>query len=150
MLSIVIEQKNLSQKKLTTTITYVNPSQSITNNQLKNFAQSLISLTTNSYIDAELVNKTDIDESREPTKIEPTLTIGSWSAITYQDKSGVQADITYNGDGNLFANTTKLVTFYGSNPIKLFVGTTDSFTGTLYATEGDTYAAKSVNFSRNT
>jgi len=146
--SLVIKSKDTNQKDVTKSLTNINPN--IGNTNLKVAAQMFTSISSGTYYDATRINKMNIDEEYAGTKIEPTLTVGSWSAITYQEKNGVQADITYNGDGNLFINTTKLATFFGSDPIKLFVGTTDSFTGTLYASEGTNYAAKAVEFSRNT
>lgn len=129
MLSIVIEQKNLSQKKLTTTITYVNPSQSITNTQLKNFAQLLVSLTTNSYVDAELVDKTDIDDTREAGKTEGIITIGTFS--------NQQATVTYNGDGTLQLANANNATLTGTI---LTVGASGG-SGILYADATSNYTA---------
>lgn len=144
--SLVIKSKDTNQKEVTKSLTNINPN--VSNVNLKTAAQMFTSISSGTYYDATRVNKIGVNEEYGGTKIEPTLTIGSWSAITYQEKNGVQAEITYNGDGNLFINTTKLATTFGSNPTNIFIGTTDSFTGTLYASEGTNYAAKSVDFSK--
>lgn len=144
--SLVIKSKDTAQKEVTKSLTNINPN--VSNANLKTAAQMFTSISSGTYYDATRVNKIGVDEEYPGAKIEPTLTVGAWSAITYQDKNGVQAEITYNGDGNLFVNTTKLATTFGSNPTNLFIGTTDSFTGTLYASEGTNYAAKSVDFSK--
>lgn len=47
MVSIIISGKNSSLKKITQTISYVNPN--ITNEQIKNLVNKLETLTTDSY-----------------------------------------------------------------------------------------------------
>lgn len=60
MVNLVIKQTASDQKtKITTTITYINPSNTITNSQLYTLASSLIALTRNSI---DTVNKQVTDE----------------------------------------------------------------------------------------
>lgn len=59
MTSLIISQKSTSNKNITTTITYVNPSNEITNSQLRALAVALVNLTTNRF---QSVSKQVVDE----------------------------------------------------------------------------------------
>lgn len=135
-----------NNKKQTTNITYVNPN--VPNSVLKTFAQSLIALTQNTFTSAVRIAENDVD-SGGGAKIVPTLTLGAFSYDGYR----YVADVTYNGDGILLVDTNEATAF-----AQVHHSTTSdidqvrvqanpaTFSGTLYATEGATYAAKSIEF----
>lgn len=94
-------------------------------------------------------------------KIEPTLSVGSFSVNTIRRNetdicTTYFSSITYDGDGVLYANIhspfiPQVGAMVNGNVLKVFVSRTvddlpDSISGTLYATEGLTYAAKSLDF----
>ena len=87
-------------------------------------------------------------DSGGTSKTEPTLTVGEFSYDGYR----YVADITYNGDGQLFANTNVSTAFaqiynHSSQGLQLRVqASPKAFNGTLYAAEGDEYSAKLATF----
>lgn len=129
---MVISSEDQTGKKQTTTITNIRPSQKA---QSRTFAIALNALTSNNFLDSQ-VNEINVDIAG---KTEPTLTISGWSGTTTS-----MATITYNGDGQLFCNCTELARIDGN----LLTVNSATFTGTLYATETENYAAKTLAFSR--
>lgn len=129
----ILSSTDGSGKKINTTITDLRQSQK---SKAATLTQALNALTTNTYVSTQ-VNEINVDING---KTEPTLTLGTWSFESGTSK----ATITYNGDGQLFCNATKLARIDGD------VLTVDSasFTGTIYATEGTNYASKTLEFSR--
>lgn len=128
----ILSSTDQSGKKQTTTITYLRASQKALAPTL---TQALNALTTNTYTGTQ-VNEINVDITG---KTEPTLTLGAWSGT-----STSVATITYDGDGQLFCNCTRLARIDGN----LLTVDSSTFTGTIYATEGTTYASKTLEFSR--
>lgn len=133
--NLVIESKDTSGKKLTTTVTHIRASEK---GKATDLATALNALTTNNYVGAK-VNELNVDTAG---KTEPTLTITGWSTgtnVTY-------GQISYNGDGQLFVQCTAAARIINSNTLE--VSSTTSFSGSIYATEGTNYAAKTLSFSQ--
>lgn len=126
-------------KKQTTTITYLRESQK---SQATALAESLNALTIDTLVSVK-VNELDVTN-----KSTPTLTISSFEPDP-QVGSLVRATITYNGDGQLLMNcTNQAILDRANNLLKVVISPSTSFTGTLYATETNNYAAAILNFSR--
>lgn len=128
----ILSSTDQTGKKQTTTITYLRASQKAKAVQL---ATALNALTTNTYVSTQ-VNEINVDIAG---KTEPTLTISDWSGT-----STSTATITYTGNGELFCNCTAAARIDG-NAIMVNAST---FTGTIYATETDTYTSKTLEISR--
>lgn len=144
----------VSGKKQTTTITYVNDTAN--SDTLKTFAQHLNSFTRNSYDSADRVQTINVDTEQVPVpatpKTEPTLTItGNW----HMDGSDLVSSFTYDGDGIITAycvtpqndsmfcrvnQTMKNVSIYN-------ITTSVSFTLYLTASETENYASKTVTIT---
>lgn len=134
--NLVIESKDTSGKKLTTTITHIRPSEK---GKASDLATALNALTTNTYVGAK-VNEINVDIAG---KTEPTLTLNDW-----QEGSGYMFNqVNYNGDGQLYVQCSAPAYIYDTTYKRLQVQTTGSFSGTIYATEGTNYAAKTLSFS---
>lgn len=137
VISAIVTVPPNTGKKINTTITYLRQSQK---SQAPALGVALNALTTNT-LDRVLVNEMNVT-----SKTEPTLTIGQWAGTT----GGYYATITYNGDGKLYlecdapAYISKVSDYY-----RLDVQTNGSFSGTIYATETETYAAKTLEFTRS-
>lgn len=145
--NLEIASTTTNNKKQSTNIAYVNPN--VPNATLKTFAQSLIGLTTNTFSGATRIAESDVD-SGGGAKITPTLSIGAFSYDGYR----YVADITYNGDGTLFGDTNDAAAYVqihnneGQQQVRVHSNSA-SFSGTIYATEGATYAAKSITFQNS-
>ena len=152
--------------KVKTNISNVNPE--ATNTTVKNFAQMLNSLTTNSYVQTaktiSLICDTDQDITPTPSptptpseKLTPTLTLENASATMAEIFAAMQTDeglyenpITYNGDGVLSVATSyaDIVSTVDQDFLYVsFIGEGTTGTVTLYASEGTEYAAASVTFT---
>lgn len=123
-----------NNKKINTTITYLRQSQKA---QAPTLAQALNALTANIY-EGVKVNEINVDLTGKPI---PTLEIGNWSST-----SDTQGTITYTGNGNLYVQCTEPAYIVNGN--LLIIKAATNFSGTIYATETDTYAAVTRNFSR--
>jgi len=125
-------------KTINTTISYLRQSQKSRASEL---AIALNQLTTNTYQGVQ-VNEMNVTTS----KTEPTLTIGQWSGTS----GGYYTTVTYTGDGKLYldCNAPAYISTVGDY-YRLDVQTNGSFSGTIYATETDTYAAKTTTFARS-
>lgn len=134
--NLVIKSTDGGGKKLTTTVTYLRPSQKEHATQL---ATALNALTGNIF-DSASVNELNVDIGG---KTEPTLTIGTWQ----QGTGEMFTQVTYNGDGQLYVQCSAPAYIYDTTYKRLEVKTTGSFSGTIYATEGTNYAAKTLTFN---
>ena len=140
-------------KKSTKAITFVNSNS--TNAQLKTLAQKFTAISSNTYQDAERINRMSVEEPYSPPvpKQTPTLSVTSTSdhGETIQEKTISQKKISldYNGDGTIFTKsnngyckitvtTTEKTIYYvpSSTPTQ---GAT--YTITIFASEGTIYAA---------
>ena len=142
--SAVITSTSQAGTKIQKTLTDVNAE--CTNEVIKTAGQMLNNLTTNTYERTDRIDKQNCDTETTTAKTEPTLTVGTTSLTGFS--------YTYNGDGDVYVyaeggtgysidRTQKTVTITGAN-------SGQGYTGTLYATEGENYAAKSVTFSGGT
>lgn len=118
-------------KTINTTISYLRQSQK---SKATALGTALNQLTTNTFESVQ-VNEMNVTE-----KATPTLTIGNWNF----GSNYAYAQITYNGDGQLFVNSTAAANIDQTK--RLLVQSTNA-TGTIYATEGNNYAASSLNFT---
>lgn len=118
-------------KTINTTITYLRQSQK---NQATALGTALNALTTNT-LEGVQVNEMNVAE-----KTTPTLTIGSWNF----GSNYAYTQVTYNGDGQLFVNCSAAANIDQTN--RLLVQSTNA-TGTIYASEGNNYSAKSLPFT---
>ena len=168
--SLTINMKSPAGKNIGKSITYVSAGAS--SGDLKSMATGLVGLTTNTYESADRVQKINVDTESIPgesSKPEPTFTIGSLSYTESYNvpegfTSGYYAPITYNGDGTLCASrpyfenedeswtmpdmVTQFCPINGTTNLFIYAREhLDSFDGILYATEGASYAAKSITYS---
>lgn len=126
-------------KAITTTITYLRESQK---SQATALATALNALTTNTFQSVQ-VNEINVDLTGKP---EPTLTISSWSDTA----SGYYADLNYSGDGQLYVKCDAPAYITESTSSRrIDVQKKGTFSGTIYATETDNYASKTLDFSRS-
>jgi len=151
--SLNITSVDANNKKVTKSLTYVNPN--ATNAQLETAAQKFNAISQNTYTDADRIIKMSVTEPYTPAKTEPTLTIGEFSFVTqgFDAYSGFEAAITYDGDGTLSVIANKMSTVYTKDQqTTLYVkggASSETFSGTLFASEGTNYAAKSINFTKD-
>lgn len=141
--NLEIQSTTTANKKQSTNITYVNPE--VENSILKSFAQQLIALTTNTFNSAMRITENNVDNAE---KTEPTLQV---SDFTSSASNKYKATINYNGDGTLYAKMSysNMYANVENNNTELSIySTSTTFSGTLYASEGTQYAAKSVTFQR--
>ena len=167
--SIIINTTSPSGKALQKTLTDVNASCSSA--VLKTFSTMLNGLTQNTYVKTNRVDKLTVDTEESgggTSKTEPTLSVGTFSkAETGHEQYlfSFSAPITYNGDGTLCVSqpylgeavdprspidtVMQILTGLSGNKIlKVYMAEDhDVFDGILYATEGASYAAKSITYS---
>lgn len=133
--SINITSETTSGKKVTKSLSNINNDAS--NTALTTAASLFTAISNTNYIEADRITKMSLTENYPKT--EPTLTV---------DSEGI---ITYNGDGQLF------VKINGDNfgrisnntiSAKSDSGWLSTFSGTVYASEGTNYAAKSITFTK--
>ena len=94
--SLEIVAKSTEDRKITTTVSYVN--EGVSGVALVEFGQMLNALTNNTYEESMRVSKVHLDtEAYTPVKPIPTLSVA--------DNGGSQGKITYTGDGTLIAYT---------------------------------------------
>ena len=146
--SLSISMKDTEGKDLQKSITYVSASAS--SGDLAEMAQGLTALTSNTYVSADRVQKVNVDNETIPggSKTEPTLSIGEWeSASSIGEYATYQAQITYNGDGTLYAAGNCFTSVDMNSMFLEILPINEEVSGTLYASEGTNYAAKSITFS---
>ena len=140
--SLSIKSTDTSNKVCQKSVTNINPNASAEN--LATFGQMVNALSDHTYIESNLIDKTNVDTEERPggsDKTEPSLSVASNGAVTY------------NGDGTLYVtngdvNNIFLNIYNNVITAKNAAGNTPtSFTGTIYASEGTNYAAKSAEFS---
>ena len=152
--SLEIVATTQQDKKLTTTVSYVNASASA--GTLKQFGQMLNGFTTNTYDESIRVQKIHVDTEEvpvpaPPAKTTPTLTLSKGSANGY-------VNYTYNGDGILAAVAKDDWQDYGyvipsqntTPPAFIVVQGTDKSPAnevaiTVVASEGENYAPATVS-----
>lgn len=165
--SLNITYADSGLKKSTKSLTYINPE--ATNAQLETAASLFSAISQNSYVGAERIDRIDVSEPEPtpPTKTEPTLTLGNWQEYSISTSKEYRAPITYNGDGSLYT-AVSIPTDVSNAP---YVGATikqrpndDSnyvwlikpgdkqneqyeITLKIYASEGESYAAKEFTFT---
>lgn len=137
--SINITSETTSGKKVTKSITNINPS--IGNTALTTAASLFTAISDTNYIAADRIDKIDLTEDYEP-KQTPTLSVDSYG------------NITYNGDGNLCIQITKEGEYYGritNNRVECRNENGQAvvtFTGIIAATETNNYSAISTTFNK--
>ena len=170
--SLILTTNSQGGKKIQKTITDINPNAD--SETMLAFAQKLNALTTNTYERTDCVEKYNIDTEDAPSKPEPTLTVQNQTGTdgitlqflnNYTDGGGIRCmPITYNGDGELYAYTkepgvvvgittwnqdqTATGTYLCLRPAWPVNGskpkTFTAFTIYIVATEGENYAAKTI------
>ncbi len=114
-------------RKLQKTLTDIRAS--ATSTQIKTFTQGLNSLTTNTYVETNRIEKTNVDtEEASGAKIVPSISLSEFNNGT--------ATVTYTGDGTLV-----LKVISGSISLE---GNTVTASG---AGEGIIYALATVNYA---
>ena len=104
--SLEIVAKSTDDKKITTTVSYVN--EGVSGATLKQFGQMLNALTDNTYEESVRVSKVHLDtETYAPAKQVPTLYVTS-------DGSYYSGTITYTGNGTLSAFGPNTFTINGN------------------------------------
>lgn len=105
--SAQLKAKSAAGKSITTTISNVNPETNAS--YIKQFAQKLNGLTTNTYEESNYIITSNLDTEDPPitpTDKRPTPTITFSNVPTLaQAKNGTYMGITYTGDGQLYAYT---------------------------------------------
>ena len=122
----------------------------MSNQDLKTAAQLFTAISDTTYQSADRITRMNVEEEyAPPPTTEPTLEIGEFSYDGYR----YVADITYNGDGSLYVNTNEATAFaqvyHNTSADKDQVrvqANPATFSGTLYAIAGTSYAAKSIEF----
>lgn len=134
----IINSTSTAGKKISTTISHLRESQESKATQL---GQMLNALTTNT-LNSVQINEINIDTAG---KTEPILALENWSSTS----GGYYATLNYNGDGTLFinCNAPAQIEYNSPNIYRVDVKAT-TFSGTIYATETDKYAAKTLEFNR--
>lgn len=126
----IIKATATNNKAINTTVSYLRQSQE---DKAAALGAALNALTTNT-LDSVQVNEINV------MKTAPTLTIGTWN----KGSDYAYAHVNYNGDGQLFVQCSSPA--YIDNDGDLQVRSTTA-TGTIYATEGNNYAATSLSFT---
>lgn len=95
--NIIIETTSASGKKLQKAIANVNPN--ATNYELKVFAQSLNSLTSNTYVGTTRIDRVDISDARSPRDPHFTITPAAIRLGTFNEEPyKVTCTLDYLGD----------------------------------------------------
>lgn len=133
--SLIINSTDSNGKAYQKSISNINPEKA--NATLGEFAQMLNGLSTNTYVNASRVDKSDVTEEgggsgggSTPAKTEPTLTI-----TVDESKFPLGGTYTYDGDGDIFAYASE-GTLY---PLKISVNRTEKTWATDYSGEGGDY-----------
>lgn len=95
--------KSSENKNVTTTLSNVNPETAPV--KIKQFAQTLNALTTNTYNETNYIVTTNLDTETPPvdTRQTPTLELPNPPTLAQIQTSGVQnLLVTYNGDGAVY------------------------------------------------
>lgn len=148
--------KSSENKNVTTTLSNVNPSTAPA--KIKQFAQTLNALTTNTYNETNYVVTTNLDTEAPPvdTRQTPTLTLSNPPTLA-QVKERYQGDVTYNGDGNVYVKRISgceniemtAIIYPPSSNVVILKGGTQSTGGTyaICATGGTNYKPIEVEYT---
>jgi len=133
--NLIISATSPAQKKINTTISYLRQSQE---SKAQSLAVALNQLTKNVFQSAT-VNEMNV------IKTTPTLTLSPWQTSS----SEYIYTINYTGNGDLFVNCTKPAQI-NSEKTRLSISATssESFSGTVFATETDNYYSTSTAFQK--
>ena len=100
--SAIITYTDANGKAMQKTLTDINPE--ATNTEIKTFAQKMVGMTDNVYVQTDRVDKINCDSEASPsTKQTPTLTVSS-SALSCAGAAGTNFTYSYDGDGQLFTS----------------------------------------------
>jgi len=142
--SVNITSTSTANKKMTKSITNINPQ--ISNSALKTAAQLFTAISTNTFNGADRIVRVDVNEPYNPSSptLEPTLQVGEFEE---NPSNYFSADITYNGDGSLYVivDTENAFATIANNKINVY-STEQTFSGSVFASAGTSYASKSVEF----
>lgn len=134
--SVNIVSVNVANKKVTKALSNINPE--VSNANLKQAAQLFTAISNTTYQSATRISTMDVNEEYDPSqKTEPILSVAAGSG----------GQITYNGDGELFVHSSTNGTYINPSTNSLANDKTGSFSGKIYASEGATYAAKTIDFT---
>ena len=168
--SLILTSTSNQGKKLQKTFTDVNPA--ATSESMLTAVQMINDFTTATYVQTDCVDKFNLDTEDVPSKTEPTLSVTNVSGTdgitleflnNYTSSGGIRCrPITYNGDGQLYAYTLEqgvVVGIVTQNRQQTETGiylcfrpgwaetrpkTFPSFPIYIVATEGENYAAKTI------
>lgn len=150
-------------KKVTTTLSNVNPETAPA--KIKQFAQTLNALTTNTYSESNYIVTTNLDTEVPPvdTRPTPTLSLPNPPTLAQVQTSGVQnLQVSYDGDGAIYlkrisgCSLMNFTVFYnqtsGEGPLTFvsFDGGQSQTTGGKYvlgATGTDNYKPVEVEYT---
>lgn len=149
--SVNISSITKTNKKVTKSITNINPE--VNNEDLKIATELFTAISDTTFLDADRIIKMSVNETYTPPPTEePILEISEFNYDGYR----YVATITYNGDGILLVNTNEATAFAQvyhneeSNINQLRIQASPAtFSGTLHATAGTIYAAKSIEFAKS-
>lgn len=133
--NLIISATSPANKKINTTISHLRQSQE---SKAQSLAVALNQLTKNVFQSAT-VNEINV------IKTAPTLTLTPWQTTS----SEYIYTINYTGNGDLFVNCTKPAQI-NSEKTRLSISATssESFNGTIFATETDKYYSTSTAFQK--
>lgn len=132
--------KSSENKNVTTTLSNVNPETEPV--KIKQFAQTLNALTTNTYNETNYIVTMNLDTEAD-TRQTPTLTYVAPTLAQVQEK--YRYDVSYNGDGNIYVKrisgciNMEIATNFTENAETGAVRNTVTFYGPQ-ATAGGTFA----------
>lgn len=136
---LIVSSVDSFGKKKQKSLPNIDPS--ATNAELSEFAQMINGLSTNTYVEATRVDKSNVAESPGPSpssKEEPIFIIDDG----YYE---------YNGDGQVFGyayNGSTVLSVMVDRENKNWEISGDVGTVELYASEGEQYAAKMVSYTK--
>lgn len=146
--AVNVTSATVLNKKVTKAISNINPQ--ITNSDLQTAVQLFTAMSTTTLQEAERIMRINVNEAYNPPATqEPNLSIGTFEYDGYR----YVAEITYNGDGELFVNSNGSAyaqiynsTETGKNQVRVNSNSAN-FSGALHATAGTNYASKTIQFS---
>lgn len=136
--SLEIVAKSTDDRKVTTTVSYVN--EGVSGATLVEFGQMLNALTNNTYEESMRVSKVHLDtEAYTPVKPIPTLSVA--------DNGGSQGKITYTGDGTLIAYSQLGNCTISGSTLTASTSHAADATGVICAAETANYASTWARFT---
>ena len=138
--SLEIIAKSTDDRKVTTTVSYVNEGAS--GATLVQFGQMLNALTNNTYEESVRVSKVHLDtEEYIPSSMKPIPT------LSVADRGGSQGTITYTGDGTLIAYSQLGNCTIAGSTLTASTSHSEDAVGVICASETDNYAATWASFT---